>query len=59
MIYREYIKFGLSAFAAMFLGSHVVYSYYQPMADFDQYVRKAELKRKQVLEKQISNNAKE
>ena len=38
----EFLKFGLAAFGAMLVGSHCVYLYYQPMADFAEYVKEAE-----------------
>ena len=42
----KFLKFGIAAMASMFLGSHVVYTIYQPMSDFNDYVKEAELKRK-------------
>ena len=49
----SFIRFGIAAIASMFLGSHVVYSYYQPMSDFNEYVKREEERRK--LLKQKSN----
>jgi hypothetical protein len=42
-----FIKFGFTAICTVFLGSHVVYSIYRPMDDFNVYVKEAELIRKQ------------
>jgi len=45
---RSFLKFSLAAMASMFLGSHVVYTIYQPMADFDDYVRREQERRTQL-----------
>ena len=41
-MYKDFLKFSLSAMASAFLGSHLVYLYFEPMKDFDQYVKAAE-----------------
>lgn len=43
---KEFIKFGLAAIASVFLGSHVMYLYFEPMKDFDKYLKEAEQKYK-------------
>lgn len=50
----KFLKFGLAAFGSMLLGSHCVYMYYQPMADFPEYVKEAE-KRLKLKETQIES----
>lgn len=47
MVDYKFLRFCAVALGTMFLGSHVVFSYYQPMADFDDYVRKEAERRKQ------------
>ena len=42
----EKIKFGVFAFISAVAGSHLVYKIYEPMSDFAEYVKEAELKMK-------------
>lgn len=39
---KSFVKFSIAAIFSMFMGSHVVYTIYQPMSDFHDYVRAAE-----------------
>jgi hypothetical protein len=55
MIDYKFVRFCACAMGAMFLGSHVVFSYYQPMADFDDYVRKEEERRKLARKTETQN----
>jgi len=43
---KEFIKFSLAAIVSVFLGSHVMYLYFEPMKDFEKYVKEAEQKYK-------------
>lgn len=53
-----FLKFSIAAMISVFLGSHVVYSIYRPMDDFNEYVREAELRHKQLkLNQSTSKNA--
>lgn len=36
----QYVKFASSALLSMFLGSHVVHTYYRPLKDLDKYIEK-------------------
>jgi hypothetical protein len=39
---KEFLKFSIAAMFSVFLGSHVMYLYFEPMKDFDKYVKEAE-----------------